>query len=122
MDMPDVRSDGVRAADQLALHNARWACDSADLNRAGLTRSWAKRDRRTAVGPTAVLKTVVALGQFWCPNWTPRLSSLDTRTGQASVTMIVTERKGPVWLQMGRGITGPGAVVTPSTGKYCEST
>ena len=37
VDVPAVRSDGVRAATQHALHGAQWASDCADLDRAGLT-------------------------------------------------------------------------------------
>jgi hypothetical protein len=39
MDLPHVRSDGVRAATQYALEDTRWACDCTDLNRARLTAS-----------------------------------------------------------------------------------
>ena len=31
LDMPHMRSDAVRAAAQHSLHDARWPCDSADL-------------------------------------------------------------------------------------------
>ena len=45
LDLPDVRSDRVRSAAPYALQRPRWACDGADLNRAGLKASFSGYDR-----------------------------------------------------------------------------
>ena len=39
MDVPKMRPDGVRAADERTLHGARWACDCTDLDRTELSET-----------------------------------------------------------------------------------
>ena len=49
----------MRAAAQHALHSARWACSSTDLDRAGLT---AKRSaRRRSTNPTPYGRTLTTV-------------------------------------------------------------
>jgi hypothetical protein len=59
MDMPCVRSDGVRAATEHALHMPRRACDRTDLDLAASRRRLTVR-ARTAVGLAIAIVTAKA--------------------------------------------------------------